>query len=82
MNDSKIDAYYLVFNLLTMFFNEKKKVTYETLLKFFDAFGTYFEESDKQVFLNEVHYIKRDREEIDLRELASMIRDDVENFPK
>jgi hypothetical protein len=32
MNDAKIDAFYLVFNLLTMFFNEKKKVTYDKLL--------------------------------------------------
>ena len=65
-----------------MFFNERKKVTYEEFTSFFGEFMGYFEEKDIQAFLNEVLYIKREREEIDLRELASLIRDDVESFPK
>jgi len=32
--------------------------------------------------LKEVNYIKRGSEEIELTELASMIRDDVEHFAK
>jgi hypothetical protein len=57
-------------------------VTYDKLLKFFKEFSSYFEPNDITNFLKEVLYIKRDKEEIDLRELASMIRDDVESFPK
>ena len=37
---------------------------------------------DIEAFLDEVKYIKREREMIDFRELASMIRDDIESFPK
>lgn len=43
MNDVKIDAFYLVFNMLSMFFHDKRKVTYDKLLTFFGEFVSYFE---------------------------------------
>lgn len=82
MNDVKIDAYYLVQNLLTLFFNNKEKVPYEQLLTFFGEFVSYFEQEDLDGFLKEVQYIKRGSDEIEISELASMIRDDVEHYPK
>ena len=38
MNDVKIDAYYLVFNMLSMFFNNKSKVQFDKLVKFYEEF--------------------------------------------
>ena len=43
---------------------------------------SYFEQEDIEGFLKEVQFIKRGSEEIEFTELASMIRDDVEHFPK
>jgi hypothetical protein len=82
MNDVKIDAYYLVDHLMTMFFNGKERVPYEQLLTFFGEFNSYFEQDDVEGFLREVQYIKRGSDEIEFSELASMIRDDVEHYPK
>lgn len=82
MNDVKIDAYYLVYHMFQMFFCNQEKIQYEQLKTFFGEFVTYFEEEDIGGFLKEVQYIKRGSEEIDLSELASLIRDDVECFAK
>ncbi len=82
MNDVKLDAYYLVLHMLTMFFNNSKRIQYDQLETFFGEFATYFEPEDVQAFLKEVQYIKRGSEEIELSELASMIRDDAEHFAK
>jgi hypothetical protein len=82
MNDVKVDAYYLVYNMLSMFFNNRRKVQFEQLKTFFGEFVSYFDEEDMYGFLEEIKYIKRGSEEIDLAELASLIRNDVESFPK
>jgi hypothetical protein len=79
MNDVKIDAYYLVDHLMTMFFNGKERVPYEQLLTFFGEFNSYFEQDDVEGFLREVQYIKRGSDEIEFSELASMIRNIIPN---
>lgn len=79
----KVDAYYLVYHLLAkLFFAGTEKVQYSELKHFFGEFATYFEDEDVQGFLQEVTYIKRGSDEVDISELASMIRDDVEYFRK
>jgi hypothetical protein len=54
MNDVKLDAYYLVLHMLTMFFNNSKRIQYDQLETFFGEFATYFEPDDVTAFLKEV----------------------------
>ncbi len=83
INDVKVDAYYLVYHLLAkLFFAGADKVQYTDLKLFFGEFATYFEDEDREGFLEEVNYIKRGSDEVDISELASMVRDDVEFFCK
>ncbi len=81
-NDVKADPYQLVFKLLKLFYKQQEKVTYEELRQFFGEFVSYFEEADITGFLNEVQHIKRGSDEVYFQEIASMIRDDIEHFPK
>jgi hypothetical protein len=82
INDVKVDAYYLVFNLFQLFFKGEDKVVYSQFVTFFGDFVSYFNQEDIEGFLKEVHYIKRGSDEVYFQEVASMIRDDVEHFPK
>ena len=79
MNDAKHDPYYIVLFMLQMFFNDRKQVTYQEFEEFFGEFITYFQFGDIKSFLKDAMYIKRDGEMIDFRELASMIRNDIES---
>jgi hypothetical protein len=81
-NDVKADPYQLVFNLLRLFYKGEDHVTYEQLRVFFGEFVSYFQAEDIEGFLNEVQYIKRGSDEVYFQEIASMIRDDIEHFPK
>lgn len=82
INDVKVDAYYLVMNLFQLFFRGEEKVEYNEFKTFFGEFVTYFDQEDIDAFLREVQYIKRGSDEIYFQEVASLIRDDVELFPK
>lgn len=82
MNDVKADPYMLVLHLLKLFFNGENHVSYERFISFFGEFVTYFQQADIDGFLKEVHFIKRESDEVYFQEIASMIRDDVEQFPK
>ena len=62
-NDVKIDPYLLVFKLFKTFFNQKQRVYYEDIETFFGEFNSYFIQKDIEVFLFELSFIKRDREE-------------------
>jgi hypothetical protein len=82
MNDVKVDAYFVVHNLFQFFFKGEEKVDYNQFITFFGNFVTYFEQEDIDGFLREVQFIKRGNDEVSFQEVASMIRDDVELFPK
>ena len=82
MNDVKADPYTLVFNLFKLFFEGKDHVTYEQLLQFFTAYQDDFNEDDVESFKLEIQFIKRGSDEVFFQEIASMIRDDIEHFPK
>eukprot|EP00347_Sterkiella_histriomuscorum_P016480 403353018 len=82
INDVKVDPYYLVQNLFQLFFRGEEKIEYSQFITFFGEFVTYFDQEDIDAFLKEVQYIRRGSDEIHFQELASMIRDDVELFPK
>jgi hypothetical protein len=52
------------------------------LEEFFDEFRDYFEEEDLVEFMKELKYLERGSDSINIQELASMIKDDVEFFPR
>lgn len=64
MNDVKIDAYQVVKEILSLYFNGKDRITMDELELFFDTFGYYFDEMDKYDFINEVTFIKLGQEDI------------------
>ena len=82
MNDSKLDPYILVSKLLTTYYAGVEKISFVDLKKFFLRFNTYFQESDEKHFLLEAKQLMRKDELIDLNEIASMIRNDIECMPK
>lgn len=75
----KIDPFFIVYSTFDDFFGGLERVPYEKLKEFFGEFSSYFEADDMDAFLDEVAFIKRgDQDEIELNELASLIRDDVD----
>ena len=54
INDVKVDPYILVLTLFQMFFDNKDRVEYNQLLKFFGEFSSYFKEEDIDGFLKEL----------------------------
>ena len=52
------------------------------LKKFFARFERYFQADDIRAFLAEVALIKRQDDQIDIKEIASIVKNDVDMFPK
>ena len=82
MNDTKLDPFILVSKLFTTYYSGMEKVSFEDFKKFFVRFNSYFAESDTKLFLEEVRLLMRKDELIDISEVASMIRNDIELMPK
>jgi len=82
MNDVKLDPYILVSKLLTTYYSGFEKISYSDFKKFFVRFKSYFIENDVNLFLMEVKMLCRRDELIDINEIASMIRNDIELMPK
>jgi hypothetical protein len=82
MNDVKLDPFVLVSKLLITFFSGSEKVKFEDFKKFFFRFESYFSANDVALFLSEVEGLCRSDEMVDINEVASMIRNDVESLPK
>jgi len=81
MNDVKHDPYILTLKLLTTLYSGHESVTMEDFKKFFARFETYFDKLDVQLFLKEVELLERNGL-IELREIAAMIRNDVDMMPR
>lgn len=79
-NDSSIDPFFLTHHILDAFYGGEGKVKLDRLGRFFGHFATYFEEDDYQFLLNEAQFMGRGTNSVQITELASMIRDDVELF--
>jgi hypothetical protein len=60
----------------------KQKLSIHDIKKFFNVYEGYFEKEDVTDFLNELVAIQRDGALIDVQEVASLIRDDIECFPR
>ncbi len=82
LNDASGDAYEHVKIILEIYFKKKKAVTSKEMEGFFGEFSGYFQDDDIMNFLNELVYIKKEKDEIYLHEVASLIRDDVDMFFK
>ena len=82
MNDVKLDPYILVSKLLTTYYSGMDKVKFIDFKKFFQRFETYFQANDILLFLAEVELLQRREEMVDISEIASMIRNDIELMPK
>lgn len=83
LNDMKLDPFILVQKLLGMFFSGVQKIRYEDFDNFIRRFETYFNEPDLDLFLREVKMLERGEDEtIDINEIASMIKNDIEMMPR
>lgn len=82
MNDVKLDPYILVHRLLRFFYSGHEHLQMRDIKKFFARFETYFQKDDIRLFLKEVELLKREHDLIDIKEIASMIKGDVEMFPR
>jgi len=81
LNDSRLDPYNLVYKLLLTFFSGEQKVKPEQLEELFERFESYFLEGDRKLFLEECSLLIRGGT-IDIKEVAAMINNDVEMFPR
>ena len=53
--------------------------------KFFARFDSYFpveHRKDVKMFIREVELLKRKNDQIDIKEIASLVKNDVDMFPK
>ena len=82
LNDVKIDPYDVVLKILLLYFDERITVSVKDLRGFFDQYEGYFSKEDVREFLLEAMTIQREGAMIDLQEIASLIRDDIECFAK
>lgn len=82
MNDVKLDPFILVSKLLSTYYSGMEKIKFQDFKKFFTRFEPYFQSSDVTLFLKEVELIQRRDDLVDIIEIASMIRNDIELMPK
>ena len=81
-NDVKVDPFEVVKTIFTLIMKNKPKLSIEDIKHFFNVYDGYFEREDVQDLLNELVAIQRDGSLIDVQEIASLIRDDIECFPR
>lgn len=82
MNDTKLDPYILTYKLLLTFYSGQELINMTDFKKFFARFEFYFQGNDIRMFLKEIALLQRKEDLIDIKEVASMIRNDVEMLPK
>ena len=85
MNDVKLDPYVLTYKLLLTFYSGQENISMKDFEKFFARFNSYFpdkDQKDTKLFLKEVEMLKRKGDTIDIKEIASLIKNDVDIFPK
>ena len=65
-----------------MFFSGVQKIRFEDFEIFMRRFQSYFDETDLDLFLKEVRMLERAEDLIDINEVASMVRNDIEMMPR
>lgn len=82
-NDVRVDPYDLIVRILVYIVEDgSDKLSIEKLQEFFDHYEGYFEEKDVEEFMDEILSLQRDGGYVDIQEIASLIRDDIECFPR
>lgn len=81
-NDVKVDPFEVVKSIFTLIMKRKEKLSINDVKHFFSVYDGYFEREDVIDFCNELVAIQRDGSLIDVQEIASLIRDDIECFPR
>ena len=81
-NDVKVDPFEVVKSIFILIMKNKQKLSITDIKQFFSVYDGYFEREDVQDFINELISIQRDGSLIDVQEIASLIRDDIECFPR
>jgi len=81
-NDVKVDPYDVISRIFLMLANVEYKLSLEQLEEFFEEYKGYFELDDVIEFREEILSLQRGGGEIDIQEIASLIRDDIEGFPR
>jgi len=85
MNDVKLDPYILTYKLLLTFYSGVENINMRDFRQFFNRFESYFpvdHKKDIEIFINEVELFKRKDDLIDIKEIASLIKNDVDMFPR
>ncbi|CAI2385820.1 unnamed protein product [Moneuplotes crassus] len=80
-NDVKIDPYLVISRIFYLMANVQYKVSMEQLDEFFRVYKDHFEKDDIIEFRKEI-LLLRGGAEIDIQEIASLIRDNIECFPR
>ena len=81
-NDVKIDPYDVIITIFLLLLREKDKLSINEVENFFKEYDGYFEKEDVDEFMEEILSLQRDSGLIDIQEIASLIRDDIECFPR
>jgi ABC-type multidrug transport system fused ATPase/permease subunit len=77
-NDVKADPYEVMTTIFLLLLKEKEKLSIEDIKAFFDEYDGYFEKEDVEEFMDEMLSIQRKGGIVDIQEIASLIRDDIE----
>lgn len=81
-NDVKIDPFEVVKTIFTLVMKDKKRLSITDIKQFFNIYEGYFEREDVEDLVTELVAIQRDGAQINIQEIASLIRDDIECFPR
>lgn len=81
-NDVKVDPYDVISVIFLMMAEADRKLSVEQIEEFFEEYEGYFEREDVAEFREEILNLQRDGGMIDIQEIASLIRDDIECFPR
>ena len=81
-NDVRVDPYDVITTIFLLLKNEKVRLSVEDIRNFFNEYEGYFEQRDVSEFLDEVLSLQREDGLISIQEIASLIRDDIECYPR
>jgi hypothetical protein len=83
-NDVKVDPYEVISTIFMLILKDKYsyKLSFEEIELFFSEYDNYFEKQDVEDFKEEILALQRDGGMIDIQEIASLIRDDIECYPR
>ena len=81
-NDVRVDPYDVITTIFLLLKNEKVRLSVEDISNFFNEYEGYFEQRDVSEFTDEVLSLQREDGLISIQEIASLIRDDIECYPR